>query len=472
MQKVKDLFNFFKGKKEEEEEEEEDDEEEEEENDEEEEEEIEEKPKKNSKKVKNKKSPKEKETKKSSQIITRKRKPKPKREELEEEIEEDDEKDKNKEKLPTITKKKLTKNNLIKSKKLKQKLKSKEKDDLDLDLSEDNSESSKDSEILMTKNSKNKKSKKTLNDFDNFENCIIEAYKKISDLDENKNNNEENDDEEKTIIYNSQMKLRLKYCEKKLREALNILEKNKNIVINRNIVDKLSRSIQHDNINLSYIIGNIYIKIMNKEFAFDYDDKYFDVNDLIFFINKVIQLKEIIKNTKIGIVYSNTLIKFLIKITKEFEFDKEQLSIIINILEKSKELQHTDLLQRDLDDLIFSISDEIMKQNNIYEQYKVIIQNKKLIIGMLKSANIDDKDLQDRYLELGKNLAYLFFNKSFRIYLNESDNTYNDNDDNDDSDNEENININNDLFGVTYLFYDGYKNRGEVNVINTESFLV
>ena len=160
---------------------------------------------------------------------------------------------------------------------------------------------------------------------------------------------------------------------KKLREALNILENNKDIVINRNIVDKLSRLIQHDKINLSYIIGNIYIILMNRELIFDYDDKEFEINDLVFFINKVIQLKDVIKNTKIGIVYSNCLINFLTKITKEFEFEDDQLKIINKILDQSKEIQHDNLLTGNIDDLFFSVSELLLRQKNIYEQYKIII---------------------------------------------------------------------------------------------------
>ena len=343
-----------------------------------------------------------------------------------------------------------------------------------MEISEENSESSKDSEMLMSRNTKIKKKKKSQDNNETFENYIIDAYKKICNLDESSKNDEDRDEEEKGIIYNSQMKLRLKYCEKKLREALNLLKKDNNIVINRNILDKLSRLIQHDKININYIIGNINMILMNKELIFDYDDKEFEINDLILFINKVIQLKDIIKYTKIGEVYSNCLINFLTNITKEFEFENDQLKIINKILDQNKEIQHNNLLQSNIDDLFFSVSDELMRQKNIYEQYKIIIQNSKLIIDMIKAADIDDKELHERYLEFGKNLAYLFFNKSFRVYLLRNDNNNNksvDSDDEDEDDND-NINVNNDLFGLTYLFFDGYKNKGEVNVLNSEHFYV
>jgi hypothetical protein len=288
----------------------------------------------------------------------------------------------------------------------------------------------------------------------------MDAYKKISSWDEKENDNkEENDEEEKNVIYNSKMKLNLKYCEKKLREALNILEVNKNIVINRNILDKLSRLIEHDKINLNYIIGNIYMIFMNRESAFNYDDVDFEINDLVLFINKVIQFKEILINTRIGIVYNNCLMKFLLKISKEFELEEDQLKIINTILEENKMIDHKNLLQRNFDDVVYSISDELMKQQNIYEQYQIIIQNKKLIIDMIKSADLKDKDLYDRYLELGKDLAYLFFNKNYRIYIQRENNN------DDDSENEDNDNKNDDIFGLTYLFFDGYKNNGEINVI-------
>ena len=382
---------------------------------------------------------------------------KKKEEEDEEKIEEEKEEEE-------IQIKKIVKRKKNKIKEKSKKKNEKAKIEISEDTSEDNSETSKDNANFIGKKSKIKKTKKKNQNL-SFENNIMDAYKKIS-LYEN-NNNEENNEEEKNIIYTSQMKLNLKYCEKKLREALNILEKNPNLVINRNILDKLGRLTLHDKLNLNYIIGNIYMILMNKESAFDYDDEEFEINDLVLFINKVIQFKEILINTKIGIIYNNCLIKFLIKISNEFDLEDDQINIINKILDENKEIDHKNLLERNFDDLVYSISDELMKQPNMYEQYKIFIQNKSLIINTIKGADLKDKDLYDRYLEIGKDLAYLFFNKTFRLYISKANRSSNDDSENNDNDNEID-----DIFGLTYLFFDGYKNNGELNVVNSEKYLV
>ena len=107
------------------------------------------------------------------------------------------------------------------------------------------------------------------------------------------------------------MKLCIKFCEKKLRAALKICESDENLVINRNILDKLSRLTEHNKINLNYVIGDIYMILMSKEDVFDYEDIDFEINDFVLFINKVIQFKNILAHTKIEIAYNNCLMKFL-----------------------------------------------------------------------------------------------------------------------------------------------------------------
>jgi dGTP triphosphohydrolase len=81
---------------------------------------------------------------------------------------------------------------------------------------EENSTDSRDNGKLVGK--KEKKSKKSKNKSktrqnQNFENYIMDAYKKISFSNEDE---EDNDEESKTILYDSQMKVRIKYCEKKI----------------------------------------------------------------------------------------------------------------------------------------------------------------------------------------------------------------------------------------------------------------
>ena len=400
--------------------------------------------------------------------IRRKRKPRKKRiekEEEEEEIEEEEKKEKNI------------------GRKGKNKLKGKNQKPKKIEDIEDDyntvSDTSKDDKSLVNKNEKkSKKIKVKYHQSKILENNIMDAYKKISSANENIDE-EENDEESKNIIINSNVRLSLKYCEKKLRKALSILKEDNNLVINRTILDKISRLVQHNQMNLNYVIGDIYMILMNKECVFDYDDKEFEINDLVLFINKVIQFRDILINTKIGVVYNSCLMKFLSKIINDFDLEQEQLDIINNILDENKEISHDNLLDRDFDDLEYSISDELMKQENIYEQYKVIIQNKKLIIKMIKNCDLEDKELYEKYLEIGKNLTYLFYNKNFRLYLSSSSSNQNNKNDEEEEDEEEEENkekdkdnVNEDIFGLTYLFFDGYKNNGEIKVINSENYYV
>jgi hypothetical protein len=226
-------------------------------------------------------------------------------------------------------------------------------------------------------------------------------------------------------------------------------------------MDKLSRLTEHDKININYVIGNIYMVLMKRGNIFNYKDKNFEINDLVFFTNKVIQLKDILINTKIGIFYKKCLIKFLNYVINEIEFQEDQLRVMKQVIEDNKNIEHKILLTRDFDDVVYSISENLIKQNNAYEQYNILIQNKKLIIDKIKKINIKSKEMYSRYLEFGRTLSYLFFNKSYRIYLSEQ---Y-------DSENEE-VEENNELFGFTKIFFDGHKNNGEINFVNSENYII
>ena len=198
-------------------------------------------------------------------------------------------------------------------------------------------------------------------------------------------------------------------------------------------------------------------------------------------MNKLIQFKDILINTKIGYNYRKYLIKFLSLISEKFELEEEQLLTIKQIIDQNKEMDHNNLLTRDFDDFVYSISSELMNQPNIYEQYNILIQNKSLIIDMIKESDIDEKNNFDRYLELGKDLAYLLFNKSFKLFLsrqgqygnedNESDEDNNDGNTNNNKNKDNNIDTI-DIFGSVYTFFDGYKNMGELNVIDSENYYI
>ena len=412
---------------------------------------------------------------KEKKYIEKKEKEKEKERRIKKSKEEKKIKDKKKEKIKEEkkeNKQKINNNSKI-PKLLNKNLKSKRngKKNNDIDYSEENSKiniintSDDGLDIIndnnMSKENKQKSKKMRLNIIkeneqnQNFENNIIKAYEKLSIFYKNENNIK-ND-----LVYNPELIACIKLCEKKLRNALNILKKDKNIIINRNIMDKLSRLTEHDKININYVIGNIYMVLMKRGNIFNYKDKNFEINDLVFFTNKVIQLKDILINTKIGIFYKKCLIKFLNYVINEIEFQEDQLRVMKQVIEDNKNIEHKILLTRDFDDVVYSISENLIKQNNAYEQYNILIQNKKLIIDKIKKINIKSKEMYSRYLEFGRTLSYLFFNKSYRIYLSEQ---Y-------DSENEE-IEENNELFGFTKIFFDGHKNNGEINFVNSENYII
>ena len=400
--------------------------------------------------------------KEKEKIIKKKKEDKKIKEKIKEKKKEEEKENKEKEK----------RNENIKIPKLFNKnLKSKRKRQNDFQYSEENSKiniinTSKDGiDIINDDNirKENKQKSKKLklnirkeNQSEEFENNIIKAYEKLSTFSKKEKNNKNED-----IVYNPDLISCLKLCEKKLRNALNILKNNKNILLNRNIMDKLSRLTEHDKININYEIGNIYMTLMKRGNILNYRDKNFEINDLVFFTNKVIQFKDILINTKNGIFYKKSLIKFLNYIINEVEFEPDQLKIMKQVIEDNKNIEHKILLQRDFDDVAYSISEYLIKQNNIYEQYNILIQNKKLILDMIKKINIKNKDMYPRYLEFGRTLSYLFFNKSYRVYLSEQT----------DSENEE-TEENNELFGFTMTFFDGHKNKGELNFVNSENYLI
>jgi hypothetical protein len=75
--------------------------------------------------------------------------------------------------------------------------------------------------------------------------------------------------------------------------------------------------------------------LMRKDFLFDYEDEDFEINDLLLFMNKLIQFKDILINTRIGYNFRKYLIKFLYFISENFELEEEQLTTIKQIIEKN-----------------------------------------------------------------------------------------------------------------------------------------
>ena len=319
-----------------------------------------------------------------------------------------------------------------------------------------------------SKKTKEKKSKSKANPKlhinPKFEKELNAAYKillKISknddeDFEEDENEEEESDEENPKSHMNSDME----NCEKKLRSALKICENDHDMIINRNIIDKLSRIAEHKKINLNYILGNIYISLMSREFLFDYEDEEnFEVNDLLLFINKVIHFREEMKNNKINISYDESLKNFLFFVTEQFDLEQAQLKSINKILDEETDIDHSNITtKKNFNNFINSLNAELESQPNLYEQYEIFIQNKKDIINLIQESDPEERSEYNNYLKLGKCLAYMFFNQSVNMFVQKNLEIEKEDEDDD--------------LGEMLLFYNGEENQGEINIVNGEKFCI
>lgn len=123
-----------------------------------------------------------------------------------------------------------------------------------------------------------------------------------------------------------------------MRKALEEVATAQNIFLNKNIIDKTTRISKRSKINLSLIIGQIYIQLMNKTNLFSKlnQKNSLDKNLIISFINEVINMNSLLKNTYLCIKYENALFEFLGNIIKEIAFDSEQLNEINVVLQEHK----------------------------------------------------------------------------------------------------------------------------------------
>ena len=233
---------------------------------------------------------------------------------------------------------------------------------------------------------------------------------------------------------------------------MDICENDPNILINQNVIEKLSEISSNEKMNLNYIIGEIYLSLMSKTNIFDYDDDNMD-DYLFIFIDEVIEFKDIMKNTRLGTIYNDSLKNFLFSITENVDLEDDELKRIKSVLEGDKDIPHNNLTKTSLDLLIISLTKELERQPDIYEQYKIFIQNKLSIINLIEKSDLEDKDSYNDYLKLGKYLAYLFYNNTFSLLL-------------------KNNNDKDEMMGIKFLFYDGYENQGEMNIINGEQYYI
>lgn len=248
----------------------------------------------------------------------------------------------------------------------------------------------------------------------NFENFIINAYKNLTGF---SNKSKPGD---KSLKINDE-KLCINECESELRNALKELESFENAFINKNIMDKIHRITNRNIINLSLIIGQIYILLMSKKNIFSKLNQKNDLdkNIIISFINEVINMNFLLKKTYLCSKYENALFNFLENIIKDIPFDSEQLNEINIVLQQHKAKKEEKKLNTNSPkELLTSLNEAFSAQNSLYGQYKVVLDNCKDIWEFINKANCNDGSEINNYLEFGVLLIKLFFGKNC-ILLNE-----------------------------------------------------
>ena len=308
--------------------------------------------------------------------------------------------------------------------------------------------------IISNQNNSENLNLKPKNEKTDFEQHIIKAYKNLSGQDdsENKNNNEKN-----IPLPNSENLLNVKNCEKELRLALNSCIETKIIFLNKNILDKMGRIVRHNKMNLIFIIGQIYINLMSKDYLFNPLNKSINSELLIFFCNEVISLRAILKQTYLGNKFSQVLINFIIKIMKEYKLENEQLKVMMEILETHNINEKPIKIKADnFEQMVKNINDILNEQENFYAQYKFIFDNSDIIENMINKSDLNNQEelkYLNNYLDLGKIFSYLLYNKNFVIYLKQQTQE-------------------NEMQGICKQMFDGYEDKFNINAIEDEKYFI
>ena len=308
--------------------------------------------------------------------------------------------------------------------------------------------------IISNQNNSENLNLKPKNEKTDFEQHIIQAYKNLSGQDdsENKNNNEKN-----IPLPNSENLLNVKNCEKELRLALNSCIETKIIFLNKNILDKTGRIVRHNKMNLIFIIGQIYINLMSKDYLFNPLNKSINSELLIFFCNEVISLRAILKQTYLGNKFNQVLINFIIKIMKEYKLENEQLKVMMEILETHNINEKPIKIKADnFEQMVKNINDILNEQENFYAQYKFIFDNSDIIENMINKSDLNNQEelkYLNNYLDLGKIFSYLLYNKNFVIYLKQQTQE-------------------NEMQGICKQMFDGYEDKFNINAIEDEKYFI
>ena len=335
---------------------------------------------------------------------------------------------------------------------------------LEIQKVDDNPETSKNS-IIDSSTSRETTLKSQTNNFETltikqkqttsrFETFIMNAYKKLVGFSPDKKGAKK--PVQKNEISLQEENLNVNECEKELRKALEELESIKNIFVNKNIIDKTVRIIKRNKINLSFLIGKIYCELMCKKNIFSRlnQKNSLDKNIIISFINEVINMNNLLKNTYLGDQYEKVLFCFLENIIKEIAFDSEQLNEINTVLQEHKaKKEEIKINTKSSSEFLTSVNEAFNKQNSLYGQYKVILDNADAILQLMNNANCSESNEVHDFFEFGILLIKLFFGKKC-ILLNEKNNSEDNN--------------------TIKKLFDGFEDNshGNINIILGEKFYV
>ena len=212
------------------------------------------------------------------------------------------------------------------------------------------------------------------------------------------------------------MEIKIKDCLNDLEKSLYYIQNNEIIKINKNIIDKLKRITKHQNLNILLLIGKIYIVLMHKENLFN-PESYDDIL-LITFLNEVINLHEMLKETSLNLKFERGSVFFFKKIIDNFKLLEEQKEVIEEIILNNENKHIKSKIDTDsFNDMIHSLYENLINQENLFEQYKVILENKDNILGCIVNSDINENNSFEAYLDLGKIFLIFLFNQLYIINI-------------------------------------------------------
>ena len=262
-----------------------------------------------------------------------------------------------------------------------------------------------------------------LNSKNNFETVIIDAYQKIQN----------------NPIYSKELELIFK-------KANESIENNKNIILTKNILDKLSRITNYKDNQILNSVGNIYLNLLKKDNLFALEN---DNSIIIIFINDIINLNNLLNETTLKIRLENAKIKYLQKISKNLTLDDEQRTIIDGILDDYNK-KFRNIKCDSFTTMINSTIENLNSLSNLFEQYNLIIENIANIHELIEKIDLNKETYEDK-INFAKIFCYLLFNKKYIFNSN--------------------ISYSNDV-ETTKAYYDGEKTDDVLLIINNEKYII